>query len=207
MNGGVTMPKSTRKSSRNSRARRGQNLIEFTLVGIPIIFLLVSIFEISRGMWMYHTLAYSVKVGVRYASVHGFNCGPNSGLPTVNTCQVKMGPSSGNPADCNYAVSPPVAPATLPTIATVIWCAAVGADPNATTLTFTDLSGTSAACSLNACPATTWPTNSGYHIGSPISIQIITPFNSMIAMFWPGARPTSFAATKLPASSWDTVKF
>lgn len=204
MNGRMTVPQSTRKSSPNSWARRGQSLIEFTFVGIPMIFLLVSIFEISRGMWIYHTLAYSVKVGVRYASVHGFNCSPASGLPTLNTCQVKMGPASGNAADCNYAVNPP---ATPPTIATVIWCAAVGADPNKTTLTFTDLSGTSAPCSLLACPGNTWPTNSGYQIGSPISIQIITPFTSMIAMFWPGSQPISFSATKLPASSWDTVKF
>ena len=200
MNGRMTVP----KSSRNTRARRGQALIEFTFVGIPMIFLLVSIFEISRGMWIYHTLAYSVKVGVRYASVHGFNCSPNSGLPTLNTCQVNMGPASGNPADCNYSVSPPATPLT---IATVIWCAAVGADPNATTLTFTDLSGTSAACSLMTCPGTTWPTTKGYQVGSPISIQIITPFKSMIAMFWPGASPVSFSAANLPASSWDTVKF
>lgn len=204
MNGRMTVPKSTRKSSRNSWARRGQALIEFTFVGIPMIFLLVSIFEISRGMWIYHTLAYSVKVGVRYASVHGFNCGPSSGLPTVNTCQVKMGPSSGNSADCAYETS---APATPPTIATVIWCAGVGLDPKATTLAFTDFSGTSAPCALTACPGTTWPTAAGYFIGYPISIQIVTPFKSMIAMFWPGSQPVSFSATKLPASSWDTVKF
>ena len=34
----------------------GQSLVEFTLVGIPLIFVLISVFEISRGMWMYHTL-------------------------------------------------------------------------------------------------------------------------------------------------------
>ena len=28
----------------------GQSLVEFTLVGIPIVFVLISIFEISRGM-------------------------------------------------------------------------------------------------------------------------------------------------------------
>ena len=31
-----------------------------TLVGIPIIFTLICVFEISRGMWIYHTLAYAV---------------------------------------------------------------------------------------------------------------------------------------------------
>ena len=53
------------------RKRLGQTLVEFTFVGIPIIFVLISVFEMSRGMWMYHTLAYSVKQGVRFAIVHG----------------------------------------------------------------------------------------------------------------------------------------
>ena len=210
------MSMSGRKSKRSSWARRGQSLIEFTFVGIPLIFVLVSIFEISRGMWIYHTLAYSVKVGVRYASVHGFNCGPASALPTLNTCQVKMGPASLKPADCAYETS---APATLPTIATVIWCASVGLDPSVTQLAFTDLSGTSAPCSLTACTGTIWPSTSGYNVGNPISIQITTPFNSMLAMLWPGGKPVSFASKTacgaggqkaqfcLPASSWDTVKF
>src|SRR5690242_13216787 len=49
----------------------GQSLVEFTFVGIPMIFVLIGTFEISRGMWMYHTLAHAVRDGVRYASVHG----------------------------------------------------------------------------------------------------------------------------------------
>lgn len=206
------------KSTRNSWARRGQTLIEFTLVGIPLIFVLVSVFEISRGMWIYHTAAYSVKVGVRYASVHGINCGPSSLLPVLNTCQVKMGPASLKPADCAYETS---APATPPTIATVIWCASVGLDPNATQLIFTDSSGISSApCALTACPGTVWPTDKTQNqLGFPISIQILTPFNSMLAMLWPGGKPVSFASKTacgaggqkaqfcLPASSWDTIKF
>ena len=56
------------------RSRAGQAMVEFTFVGIPLMFTLISIFEVSRGMWIYHTLAYSVKNGVRFASVHGINC-------------------------------------------------------------------------------------------------------------------------------------
>jgi len=63
----------------------GQSLVEFTLVGIPLIFVLVSVFEVSRGMWIYHTLAHAVRDGVRYASVHGYNCTNNN-----NTCTVTM---------------------------------------------------------------------------------------------------------------------
>ena len=66
--------------------RGGSTLMEFVLVGIPIIFVLISTFEIARGMWAYQTLAYSVKRGLRYAIVHGWNCGQSG-----NTCNVTVG--------------------------------------------------------------------------------------------------------------------
>ncbi len=80
-------------------------------------------------MWIYHTLAYSVKSGVRFAAVHGINCigkTTNAALDNPNNCPVNMGPGTAPAAG------------TLPSIAWVIREAAVGLDPNATTqLTFT----------------------------------------------------------------------
>src|SRR5438105_301282 len=97
----------TRK--RLSRLRqRGQAIVEFTLIGIPLMFVLISVFEVSRGMWIYHTLAHSVRDGVRYASVHGINCGQNG-----NTCTV-----------------------TMRQIAAVIRDAGVGLDPASTNVSF-----------------------------------------------------------------------
>ena len=66
---------------RNHR-RGGSSLIEFTLVGIPLIFVLLSTFEMARGMWLYHTLAYAARQGTRYAIVHGVNC--SMGIPIVS---------------------------------------------------------------------------------------------------------------------------
>src|SRR4051812_36013396 len=108
------------KSSRNRERRLGQTLVEFTFVGIPIIFILISIFEVSRGMWIYHTLAYSVKVGIRYASVHGINCVNTT--RNQNACRVNMGPASAPSAG------------TQASIAYVIRQAAVGLDPKKTTV-------------------------------------------------------------------------
>ncbi|HEV2198379.1 MAG TPA: TadE/TadG family type IV pilus assembly protein [Bryobacteraceae bacterium] len=177
------------------RARKGQSLIEFTFVGIPIIFVLISIFEISRGMWIYHTLAYSVKVGVRSAVVHGINCVP-AATNNQDNCQVTMGQ-----------------------ITQTIRNAAVGLDPAQTELTFIpgaggaastgpcQLDGTSAACTGN------WPfydstggTNQDA-IGQPLTIQIRTPFHSAIAMFWPGAKTTQFGSFTLGATSTDYIQF
>jgi len=101
------------------RRQCGQALVEFTLVGIPLIFVLISVFEISRGMWVYHTLAHSVREGVRYASVHGNNCATNG-----NTCVVNMGPIGNT---CNGSNT---------SVAEVIRCAAVGLDPATTQIKF-----------------------------------------------------------------------
>src|SRR4051794_18293265 len=55
-------------------SRRGNSMVEFTLVGIPLIFALISIFELARGMWIYHTMAYAIKDTTRYVAVHGQLC-------------------------------------------------------------------------------------------------------------------------------------
>jgi len=179
-------------SRKNREKRLGQTLVEFTFVGIPLIFVLISIFEISRGMWIYHTLAYSVKVGIRYASVHGVNCVNNAGNP--NTCTVNIGPYSAPGGGA------------LPSIAYVIRQAAVGLDPDKTTLTF-NANGSVTTCIMSACTATQWPADPNNAVGKPIRIDIATPFNSALAMLWPGASPVKFSAGSLGASSQDYVQF
>jgi TadE-like protein len=175
----------------------GQSLVEFTFVGIPLIFVLISVFEISRGMWMYHTLAYSVKAGVRYASVHGVNCTNNG-----NTCSVNMGPVAdtcvGNPS-----------------IADVIKCAAIGLDPTKTqinffTFTLGGAKTSQGSCTLakGSCAGTQFPPPGANQPGiNRIEIDISTPFTSALAMFWPGAKPVSFASGTLGATSADGVQF
>ena len=115
------MNNAIKNTGRNQRKRLGQTLVEFTFVGIPIIFILISIFEVSRGMWIYHTLAYAAKVGARYASVHGINCignTVNTSLQNPNNCAVNLGPASAPSAGA------------APSIAYMIRQAAVGLDPD-----------------------------------------------------------------------------
>ena len=180
---------------RSSRSRRrGQAILEFTLVGIPMIFVLISIFEISRGMWVYHTLAYSVKEGVRYAIVHGENCTKNG-----NTC-----------------------PTSIATIAQKIRDAGVGLDigNNKTSLTFksggvgnppvfTDSTTCFLGGATNPCSAlgANWPAFGPNQVGQAIEIYIVTPFNSAITLFWPGAQPITFGKFNLPASSTERIQF
>jgi Flp pilus assembly protein TadG len=176
--------------------QRGQSLVEFTFVGIPLMFVLISIFEVSRGMWMYQTLAYSVREGVRFASVRGIDCVPTA--TNLNNCQ-----------------------AAIKDIAGVIQFYGVGLDLATTQATFTVCSaddcstpsdGTSVVCMLGTTCAsnnTYWPPNdnTSNRVGVTIRIDLVTPFKSGLAMLWPGAGKVSFALVNLPAGASETIKF
>lgn len=165
--------------------QNGAAMVEMTLVGIPLIFILLMTFEISRGMWMYHTLAYAVKEGVRAAIVHGQNCVANP-------------PSFNN--NCAR---------TIADVAGVVRNAGVGLEPAATNLTFKTGGSVTATCTLAGCAgnSTVWPPAGSNTPGTAIEIDIDTPFRSAMAGFWPGAAPQSFAVTKFAANSTDRIQF
>jgi hypothetical protein len=176
---------------RRSLEHGGSTLFEFVMVGIPIVFVLLSTFEIARGMWIYQTLGYSIKRGVRYSIVHGFNCGQPG-----NSCRV-----------------------TIAQIAGVIQNASLGLDTRRMSLTFTPNTGSAITCTLSPMPpasdgdclsnATVWPPDNASSPGMTVSISGTYPFNSMISMFWPGARggATQFSSVNLGASSNDLMQF
>jgi Flp pilus assembly protein TadG len=171
---------------RRNRERGGSTLVEFTLVGIPIIFVLISTFEMARGMWIYHSLAYSVKEATRYASVHGATC-----TTSPNTCGVTLG-----------------------NIATVLKNSGPALIPSQTTVTFTDSSGAATTGSLAdlMTSATAWPPSSpaGTNaIGRTVTITAKYPFRSVISMFWPGTGRSVGPAGQVwfPASSTDRIQF
>lgn len=184
------------------RLQRGATTIEMTLVGIPLIFILISIFEISRGMWMYNTEATAIREGVRFASVHGVNCVQTGGIP--NQCDVtandiirviRVGSGAGSTHALDYG----------PTGA-----GSAGIDAPTTDVTLTSaggsltckLDGTTAACNVR------WPPDNDNAVKQIITISIKTPFRSALSMFWPGAgRGMQFATTNLWASSSDTMQF
>ena len=174
---------------RNRNRERGTSLLEFVLVGIPMMFLLISTVEISRGMWHYYTLAHAIRQGTRFTIVKGQNC-----AATPNSCTV-----------------------TIARIAQEIRNAGVGLNPSAfTNVTFRAVSGrTITHTNLTDCLADTtqWPTatgspDPGAAVGSDIEISAVYPFRSAIAMFWPGAgRGINFGTFFFPASSRESIQF
>ena len=164
--------------------RRGSTMLEFTLVGIPAVFLLISIFEISRGMWAYHTMTRAVNVGARYASLHGQGCSS-----TGYNCGITVGD-----------------------VANKIITAAPGISPDALTLTLASaVSGTVTCSPLSNClnNATPWPpaTSGENEPGKEILITGQYTFRSALAMVAPGSSPVNFAAANLGASSRQVIQF
>ena len=164
---------------------RGSSLLEFTLIGIPTICILIITFEMARGMWTYHTLAYAVKGGVRYAVVHGQDCA----LPP-NNCTVTIGQ-----------------------IASVVRTSGVGLPADLVKLRFTDAAGTPTACTLSDCIAnytsSAWPPTVANAPGQDVRISGTFPFRSAMLMFWPGvggpaARP---GVINLSADSREGIQF
>ena len=153
------------------------------MVGIPMVFVLISTFEIARGMWIYHTLVYSIKAGARYSAVHGENC-----AITPNACTV-----------------------AISDIATRIQSNCAGLDPTQFSVTFTPQVGASTTCTLDSCLTNTtmWPPSTSRAVGMTVTVSGIYPFRSIISMFWPGAgnvfRP--YSAVNFPAASTERVQY
>ena len=171
------------------RREQGSTLLEFTLVGIPLIFLLVSTVEVARGMWTYATLAHAVRQATRFTIVKGQNC-----ATSPNSCAV-----------------------TIARIAQEMQRAGIGLDPASfSNVTFTAYSGrTITHTTLQEClsDTTAWPTtpgstDAGAASGADLEISAKYSFRSAMSMFWPGAGKASGAGIfYFPASSRESIQF
>jgi Flp pilus assembly protein TadG len=169
-------------------------MIEFTLVGIPIVFVFISIFEMARGMWVYHTLAYAVKDAMRYAVVHGRD----------------YDSASADSPKRNRVVD----------IADRIRWAGVGLDPRDLTVNLTTSDGSVTCGPMSSCLPSTdpaspgpgnvaqWPAYPGNIRGSTLEITASYRFPSALSMFWPGAGPGMvFGTIFFRANSRERVQF
>lgn len=178
---------------KRKRNGRGNATIEFTLVGIPLVFVLISTIEMARGMWIYHTLAYAVKEGTRYAVGRGQNNSGTNHATYAGVCQAIRQAGTG----------------LLPEDLTLTFHSATAFDVTST-------------ADAATCPTGQWPpgTSIDDQPGQTISITGFYPFVSAISMFWPGAGPgmtftpppaqaacSNKVGFCLPASSMDVMQF
>jgi Flp pilus assembly protein TadG len=129
------------RSRRDSE--RGNSIVEFMLVGVPVLFLVISIAQMSLAMWSFHTLAFAVREGVRYASTKGPGCSI-----TGNACATTVG-----------------------SVAQKVAVAGVGLQTSQLNLTLTSSAGSVTCTPLSSCVSDTtrWPPSSAA-VQSNISI-------------------------------------
>jgi TadE-like protein len=166
------------------RTEKGGTLIEFTLVGIPLVLILVSLIEMCIAMWSYHTLAYAVREGARYASTKGQGC-----TYTGNTCSVTVG-----------------------TIAQQIASSGIGLIPAQLNLDLISAAGDVPCHPISSCYSTTtiWPPSSSLANipGSTISVSGTYPVQTnLVIMFFPKTGGSQMSAVTLAASSQQIIEF
>jgi Flp pilus assembly protein TadG len=171
------------------KRQQGSTLLEFTLVGIPLLFVLISTVEVARGMWTYATLAHAVRQAARFTAVKGQNC-----ATSPNSCAV-----------------------TIARISQEIQQAGIGLDPASfTNVTFTAYAGrtiTHPTLQASLADTTSWPTTPGSSdpgaaSGADLEISVKYSFRSALSMFWPGAGRSSGAGMfYFPASSRESIHF
>jgi Flp pilus assembly protein TadG len=171
---------------RRRNKRNGQATIEFTLVGLPLIFILVSIASVCFGMYSLHTIQESVEQGARYVITHGSTCSTGT-----NSCGLTVGII----ADTIASAAPGVVRSSLN----------VRLIPNSGT-------GNQTTCNpVDTCHgnSTRWPPSSNGDDTPGKDVKIVADFTytSPIAMFWPGVGYSRFGTLTLHAMSRQRLMF
>ena len=162
-------------------SRKGNAAIEFVMTGIPLIFMIISLVELSRGMWIYDTLVYAVESTTRDMAVRGYDC-----VTYVSGCGQTIGAYSQ-----------------------LFNKWAVGLDPGQLNVTFKSETQTVDCNPLNTCysSATAWPPSGDNSRNSDIWVTATMPFNSAISMFVFGSQPVAFGQFTLSAKSHQQILF
>lgn len=83
------------KTSPRGDRRRGQSMVEFSLVFIIFMMLMVGLFELGRVVWIYETVAHAARQGARYAMVRGNSGNPDNAALIAAVKAQAVGLSSG----------------------------------------------------------------------------------------------------------------
>jgi Flp pilus assembly protein TadG len=153
----------------NRKSRRGNTLIEFSLLGIPIMLTTISIVFVSIAMWQFHCLAYASETTASYASVHGATCAKNG-----NSCAI-----------------------TIANMATYFASQAIALPASQVSVNFTDGSGTKSCNPLSSCSSnqTQFPLPSYNSVGTDVTVTATYSLSNPIEAFWPGNGPHNFSVS------------
>jgi Flp pilus assembly protein TadG len=167
------------KNRRKSRA--GNATVEFVMTGIPLIFIVIGVVEMSRGIWIYESLVHAVESTTRDMAVRGYDCSKY-----VSGCGQTV---AGYSQLMNK------------------W--ATGIDPAQMTVVFQSTNNTVTCSPLNSCytNSTAWPPSGDNARNLDIWVTATMPFNSALSMFAFGSAPVNFGKFNLSAKSHQQILF
>ncbi len=158
--------------------RKGSGALEFLLLGIPSLFLTLSVVEMSLGMWQYHTLAESAAAGARYVITHGADCSGTCGI-NVGNVLTKIANTGVGLNSNNLSV----------------------------TLTSTSGSNTYSPVSSYLTSTTAFPPAADSTAGNDITVTLSYTVANPFTMFWPGAASMMEKNLTLQAVSRQRIVF
>ena len=163
------------------KLQRGIALIEFTIVGIPVIFLTTSIIDMSLESWNFHSMVYAIEVADRYACAHGKTCSKGG-----NTCTIKV-----------------------QDVASMISHQALGLDPSSMNVILTTNSATTNCFPLNACFSNTtqFPSTTDNNVGLDIKISATYTMHNPVSMLWFGSAGTSIGSFTVGATTRQNIVY
>ena len=157
-------------------------MVEFLMAGIPVIFITMSIMEISLESWKFETMIYAIQVAARYACSHGRTC-----TKGTNTCTITVG-----------------------NVATLINQQSPSLDPSLLDVTLATHSGTAATCNpLNSCltSSTQFPSSIDNGVGFDVTITATYPMNNPFPMMWFGNASVAGRTYTLGAVTQQTIVY
>ena len=163
--------------------QKGNTALEFTLAGIPVIFLLISTVEVSRAMFAYNSLSHCVREATRRSSTAGENC-------------------ALEPNNCSRTVGD---------VARTVQGAAIGVPPSDLVVRLISTAGAITCDPVTVCSTdgAMWPPDGANATGTEITVEAAYLYRSAIAMYWPGAPAVQARASgfRFVASSTERIQF
>jgi len=166
---------------RGKSSRRGSTLIEFSLIGIPLILSSVAVVAVALDMWQFHTLAFGTQTTTRFIAMHGRDCAQNG-----STCTL-----------------------TLDDIETFFASHAIALDPSQAVLTLRSATAVATCNPLKSCAGnmTQFPSATDNGVNFDITLTATYPVTNPAAMMLPGTSRTGVSTYNLFAMSRQRITF
>ena len=163
------------------RKRKGSSLLEFSLVGVPLVLISVSIVQMSVAMWQFFTLQHTIQTACRYVTTHSRGCTTNG-----NSCGLTVG-----------------------SVATMITGQALALDASKLNVSLITASGTQLCNPISTCTsnATQFPSSTANAVNQDVAITATYTVTEPLALFWPGSGLVSGSSMTLGAKTRQRIAF